>query len=91
MRQPLENLLEALQRARLDRSLDGVPAEVSDRLKEASASNVQTWSIRAVAILLVAATGAVASLAGTTAAAAEPSPFAAWSSLAPSTLLESND
>jgi hypothetical protein len=92
VRPPLENLLGALQRAPLDRSLDSVAADVGDRLMEASATNIQTWSLRAVAILLIAATGAIAGVAGTTtAAAAEPSPFAAWSSLAPSTLLESHD
>ena len=89
MRPPLEHLLGALQSAPLDRSLDGVTADVGDRLAEASSANIQIWSVRAVAILLIAATGAIASVAGTTtAAAAEPSPFAAWSSLAPSTLLE---
>jgi hypothetical protein len=92
MRPPLEHLLGALQSAPPDRSLDGVAADVGDRLMEASAANIQTWSVRAVAILLIAATGAIASVAGTTtAAAAEPSPFAAWSSLAPSTLLEFHD
>lgn len=91
MQQPLESLLDVMQHAPLDRSLDGLSADVNDRLKEASATNIQTWSIRAIAIVLVAATGSVASLAGTAAAAAEPSPFAAWSSLAPSTLLEAND
>jgi hypothetical protein len=92
MRPPLEYLLGALQSAPLDRSLDGVATDVGDRIMEASAANIQIWSVRAVAILLIAATGAIASVAGTTtAAAAEPSPFAAWSSLAPSTLLESHD
>lgn len=86
----LERLLTKLQRQPLDRSLDGVTGDVNRRLAETAAANADTWRLRAVAVLFVALSGAVAS--GSTAAVAAPksaSPFDAWSSLAPSTLLES--
>lgn len=85
----LERLLSELQGQPLDRPLDGVVGAVNQRLAETTTANAETWRVRAVAILLVAMGGAVAS--GSMAAVAAPksgSPFEAWSSLAPSTLLE---
>ncbi len=85
----LERLLSELQGQPLDRPLDGVVSAVNQRLAETATANAETWRVRAVAILLVAMGGAVAS--GSMAAVAAPrsaSPFEAWSSLAPSTLLE---
>ena len=85
----LERLLSELQDQPLDRSLDGVAGAVNQRLIETAATNAETWRVRAVAIFFVAVGGAVAR--GTMAAVAAPrpvSPFEAWSSLAPSTLLE---
>lgn len=83
----LERLLADLGRAPVDRSLEGVTSELSQRLAETRAANVQTWSIRGLAALVVATTGVLASSAMPAMAAAEASPFAAWSTLAPSTLL----
>ena len=85
----LERLLSELQSQALDRSLDGVVFGVNQRLAETATTNAETWRVRAIAILFVAVGGAVAS--GSMAAVAAPksvSPFEAWSSLAPSTLLE---
>lgn len=91
MTKDLERLLAQLGRAPLDRSLEGVAAAVDQRLAESAAVNTQTWRLRAAAIFLVAIAGAVAGTSTTAVAAANPSPFAAWSALAPSTLLEMND
>jgi hypothetical protein len=88
MPQHLERLLVELGRAPLDHDLDGVASSVGRKLAETSAVNTQTWSLRAAAVLLVTMSGIVASTASTATAAPEPSPFAAWSDLAPSTLLE---
>lgn len=90
MPQALEHLLTKLQRQPLDRSLDGVTGDVAQRLAETASANAATWRLRTAAVLLVAMGGAVVS--ASTAAVAAPksaSPFEAWSSLAPSTLLES--
>jgi hypothetical protein len=85
----LERLLMKLQRQPLDRSLDGVAGDVSLRLAETAAANADTWRLRAVAVLLVAIGGATASASmAAVAAPKSTSPFDAWSSLAPSTLLE---
>ena len=84
----LGRLLAELGRAPLDHSLDGVADDVGQRLAEASAVNRQTWRLRAAALLFVTLSGVAASAASMANAAAEPSPFAAWSNLAPSTLLE---
>jgi len=85
----LERLLTELQSQPLDRSLDGLAGDVSVRLAEAAAANTETWGVRAVAVLFVAVAGAAASGSmAAVAAARSASPFEAWSSLAPSTLLE---
>ena len=88
MPEDLERLLAELGRAPTDRTLDGAAGDVASRLAEISAENSQTWRLRAAAVALVAVSGAVAG--GYSAASATPnrSPFAAWSSLAPSSLLE---
>ena len=88
MSQHLDRLLAELGRAPLDHALDDVAGDVGQRLAETAAVNTQTWRLRALAVLLVSMSGVAASAASTAGAAAEPSPFAAWSNLAPSTLLE---
>lgn len=85
----LDRLLAELQQRPVDRSLDGVADGVRSRLRETAAARSQTWGLRAAAVIAVMAGGAVAGTA--TAAAGDTkatSPFAAWSSLAPSTLLD---
>jgi hypothetical protein len=87
----LERLLGELRAAPPDRPLDRVSADVADQLAEAAALRAQTWRVRAAAILFIALSGVAVSAATTAAAAPDTSPFAAWSALAPSTLLEPND
>lgn len=84
----LDRLLAELGRAPLDATLDEVPGGVSRRLAEVRAAGAQTWRVRTVAMLMVAASGAAVSSVMTANAAADASPFDAWSTLAPSTLLE---
>ena len=91
MPQDLERLLVDLRRAPLDRSLDMVTADVGERLVESAAANEQTWRLRVLSIALVAVSGGVAGAASTATAASHPSPFAAWSTLAPSTLLDPSE
>jgi hypothetical protein len=88
MPQHLERLLAELGRAPLDHSLDSVAGDVGQKLAETSAVDRQTWRLRAAAMLFVTLSGVAASVVSSAAVAAEPSPFAAWSNLAPSTLLE---
>ena len=88
----LDQLLGELRAQPVDRSLDTVADAVRARLPETAATKSQTWGLRALALLLVMAGGVFAS--ASTAAAVGPakaSPFAAWSSLAPSTLLERSE
>ncbi len=91
MSQRLERLLAHLRRAPLDHALDDLAGDVGQRLAETAAANTQTWRLRALAVLLVAMSGVAASASSTAVAAAEPSPLAAWSNLAPSTLLETRE
>lgn len=85
----LDDLLMKLQRQPLDRPLDGIADDVSAQLAERAAANILIWRLRAAAVLLVAAGGAI--MNAPTPAIGSPkasSPFEAWSNLAPSTLLE---
>jgi hypothetical protein len=84
----LDDLLVKLQSQPLDQPLDGVGAEIDAQLRDRAAANAQTWMLRAAAALFVATGGAFASASMAVAAPEPVSPFEAWSSLAPSTLLE---
>lgn len=88
MKDNLDDLLAALGRTPLDQQLGRVADDVGQRVAETRAATTQTWGIRAGAMLLVATSGIAISAVSTAAAAPDPSPFAAWSTLAPSTLLE---
>lgn len=88
----LEDLLNELKGAPLDRGLDGVAGDVHQRIAEQAATRRQTWRLRTVMAVLMATAATVFS--ASTAAIAAPdthSPFAAWSTLAPSTLLEAGE
>lgn len=87
----LDHLLAQLQRQPVDRSLDGVADGVQARLVEAAAARSQTWGLRAAALVVVMAGGAFASTSAGADAPTDASPFTAWSSLAPSTLLEASE
>lgn len=88
----LEHLLEQLQREPVDHPLDGVADDVRARLMATASATSQTWGLRAGAVMAVMLGGAVVSASAATASApADASPFAAWSSLAPSTLLEPSE
>lgn len=91
MSSALDDLLARLRQQPLDRNLDGVTASVNLLLAERAAINGQTWRLRAAAIALFAAGGAIFSGSTASAIAAPKSPFAAWSELAPSTLLEPSE
>jgi hypothetical protein len=83
----LDDLLHRLKAAPLDRALDGVAGDLAQRLASQSARQA-TWRVRGLAVALIALTSVGASATAAAAAAERRSPFAAWSSLAPSTLLE---
>jgi hypothetical protein len=87
----LDDLLARLRQQPLDHSLDGVTASVDLQLAESAAISGQTWRLRAAAIALFAAGGAIFSASTASAIAVPKSPFAAWSLLAPSTLLEPSE
>ncbi|MEP7210326.1 MAG: hypothetical protein ABI740_05770 [Alphaproteobacteria bacterium] len=84
----LNDLLARLASAPLERSLDSVPAGVAQGISRARAARSQTWGLRAAAMLLVVVSGVAASGSLQAAASTDRSPFAAWSELAPSTLLQ---
>ena len=88
MQHDLDQKLDALKAAPLDRRLDGLADDAAARIADLAA-NAQTWALRAAAVALVTMTGAMIGASGTAAAEEEQaSPFDAWSQLAPSTLLE---
>jgi hypothetical protein len=87
MRNDLDHMLCALKDAPVDHALDGLASDVGHRLAERRAVGVQTWGLRAAAVALVTMAGVAVSASSTAATAHEPSPFSAWSELAPSTLL----
>jgi hypothetical protein len=87
MTQDLDRLLEELQGEPLDHSLGNVASDVNRRLAEASSAERQTWRLGALAAVAVTLSG-VAVSGSLAASAAIPSPFDAWTRLAPSTLLE---
>jgi hypothetical protein len=82
----LDARLARLRDQPIDRDLAGLPANVVTRIEDVTPRPaVEVWGLRTAAIALVAAGGLMASAAAT--ASPDPSPFAAWSKLAPSTLL----
>lgn len=83
----LEQLLVKLRQHPLDHGLDGVTVDISERLAEHAALSGQTWRLRAAAVTLLVAGGALVSASTASAVAVPQSPFAVWSQLAPSTLL----
>ena len=87
----LEHLLTELRRQLPDRDLGGLTAEVNETLAERAAIAGQTLRLRAAAMGLLVMGGAVVSASTASAVAPSASPFAAWSSLAPSTLLEPSE
>ena len=87
----LEHLLTELGRQPPDRDLGGLTVEVNEALAERAAIAGQTWRLRAAAMGLLVMGGAVVSASTASAVARSTSPFAAWSSLAPSTLLEPSE
>jgi len=91
MSQRLEHLLAELSSRPPDRDLGSVNAEINERLAERAAISRQTWRLRSAAMGLLVMGGAAVSASTASAVASSPSPFAAWSSLAPSTLLEPSE
>ncbi len=87
----LEHLLTELRRQPPDRDLGGLTVEVNETLAERAAITGQTWRLRAAAMGLLVMGGAAVSASAASAVAPSTSPFAAWSSLAPSTLLEPSE
>ena len=86
----LDHLLNALRSQPVDRPLGAVADGVRARLADTAAARRQTWRLRAAAFVVVLAGGTMASASTAAAGATQNmSPFTAWSSLAPSTLLES--
>lgn len=88
MSSKLELLLAEMRDQRPDHDLGGVTVAITRRLTERAAITSQTWRLRTVAMALLVMGGAVVSASTASAVAPSPSPFAAWSNLAPSTLLE---
>ncbi|MEZ6029199.1 MAG: hypothetical protein R3C46_05565 [Hyphomonadaceae bacterium] len=86
----LDDLMAKLKQEPLDKPLDGVAADVEARLHSQASMQAQMWSVRAAAVLMVAIGGFLvsASLEGAR-DTRQQTPFSDWSSLAPSTLLES--
>lgn len=91
MSRALDHLLARLQQHPLDHDLEGVTVDIHERLAERAALNGQTWRLRAAAAILLVTGGAFVSASTATAVAAPESPFAVWSQLAPSTLLEASE
>ena len=87
----LEHLLADLRRQPPDSNLGNIAVKINERLAERAAITGQTWRLRTAAMAMLVLGGAVVSASTASAVAPEPSPFAAWSSLAPSTLLEPSE
>ena len=87
----LEHRLTELRRQPPDRDLGGINAEIGEQLSERAKIDGQTWRLRTAAMALLVMGGAAVSASTASAVAPSPSPFAAWSSLAPSTLLEPSE
>ena len=82
----LDSLIAALSQAPPDCSLEGLAGGVQSRLADQVALRTEVWGLRAAVIAMVVVGGAAAG-ATSAADAPDPSPFAVWSTLAPSTLL----
>lgn len=87
----LEHLLAKLQHQPLDHGLEGAMVDISERLAGRAAIDGQTWRLRAAAMALLVTGGAFVSASAASDVAVSKSPFAVWSSLAPSTLLEPSE
>ena len=87
----LDHLLAKLNQQPLDRDLGGITVEIGEQLLERAKIDGQTWRLRTAAMALLVMGGAAVSASTASAVAPSPSPFAAWSSLAPSTLLEPSE
>ena len=87
----LDHLLAKLNQQSLDRDLGGITAGIGEQLSERAKIDGQTWRLRTAAMALLVMGGAAVSASTASAVAPSPSPFAAWSSLAPSTLLEPSE
>ncbi len=87
----LEHLLAQLHGRPVDCDLGSVTVEINQRLTEGAVITGQTWRLRTAAMALLVMGGAVVSASTASAVAPSTSPFAAWSSLAPSTLLEPSE
>jgi hypothetical protein len=85
----LDHLLAKLNLQPLDHDLGGVAVEIGEQLSKRAKIDGQTWRLRTAAMALLVMGGAA--ISASTASAVAPSPFAAWSSLAPSTLLEPSE
>lgn len=84
----LDTLLRRLADSPPDHSLDALAGDVSARIAESSVISRQTWGLRGAAALLVTSAGILVSASTAAMATHEPpTAFAAWSNLAPSTLL----
>lgn len=86
-----EHLLAELLRQPPDRDLRGLTVAVNETLAERAAITGQTWRLRAAVMGLLVMAGAGVSASTASAVAPSTSPFTAWSSLAPSTLLERSE
>ena len=87
----LDQLLAELRRQPPDRGLGDLAVQINEALAERAAITGQTWRLRAAAVGLLVMGGAVFSASTASAVAPSKSPFSAWSSLAPSTLLEPSE
>ena len=87
----LDHLLAKLNQQPLDRDLGGIAVEIGEHLSERAKIDGQTWQLRTAAMALLVMGGAAVSASTASAVSPSPSPFAAWSSLAPSTLLEPSE
>lgn len=91
MSSKIEHLLAELRQQPPDRDLRDLTVQINEALAERAAITGQTWRLRAAAMGLLVMGGAVVSASTASAVAPPASPFAAWSSLAPSTLLEPSE
>lgn len=91
MSSKIEHLLAELRQQPPDRDLRDLTVQINEALAERAAITGQTWRLRAAAMGLLVMGGAVVSASTASAVARPASPFAAWSSLAPSTLLEPSE
>ena len=80
MHNDLDHMLRALKDAPVDHALDGLAADVGERLAERRAAGIQTWGLRAAAVALVTMTGVVVSASTTASSFERASTFRAFAS-----------